>query len=159
MRKTISIGALAFAAVTVSMTATAQPPCARADDRSDSTFHNRRGPGGPGGPERTLLRGITLTDAQQRRVASLREAQRTAMDAQRDAGRGAFDELRAARERGDTAAANREFAELRAQMQSRRDAEVKALREVLTAEQRRQFDANVAEMKQRRAERGDRDRR
>ena len=41
-------------------------------------------------------------------------------------------------------------------MESRRDAEVKSLRDVLTADQRKQFDANVAEMKQRQAQRGDR---
>jgi Spy/CpxP family protein refolding chaperone len=103
-----------------------------------------------------LLRGITLTDAQKQRIATLRDAQRKEMDGQRDAGRSAFDEVRAARERGDTAAANRKFAELRAQMETRRDAEVKALRDVLTADQRKQFDANVAEMKQRQAQRGDR---
>ena len=158
MRKTISISALALAiaAATAGVTATAQPPRAQQGDRSDSTFHGRRGPGGQGGPQGMLLRGITLTDAQKQRVATLREAQRKETGAQRDAGRNAFDEVRAARERGDTAAANRKFAELRAQMESRRDAEVKSLREVLTADQRKQFDANVAEMKQRQAQRGDR---
>ena len=53
-----------------------------------------------------LLRGITLTDAQKQRVAALHDQQRQQMDGQRDAGRKAFDDVRAARQRGDTAAAS-----------------------------------------------------
>src|SRR6478672_10088637 len=100
MRRTIlltNLGlALSLAAGAAVMTA--QPPRNDAGTRSagDSTFHGRRGPGGPGGPggrgerggpDRMLLRGITLTDAQQQRIAAIRGEQRQQMDASREQSR------------------------------------------------------------------------
>ena len=105
----------------------------------------RRGPGGPGG---MLLRGITLSDAQRQQLQALRPARGGQDDAAREQTRTLMDEARAARQRGDTAAASARFTQLRAQREQQRDRDVAAMRNVLTAEQRRQFDANVAEMKQ-----------
>ncbi|AHG89375.1 protein of unknown function Spy-related protein [Gemmatirosa kalamazoonensis] len=155
MRKTISIGALALALVAAGVSA--QPPrgdAAPRRDTADSTFRGRRGPGGPGGPERMLLKGITLTDAQRQQIAALHDRQRA--EAARDEGRKAFDEVRAARQRGDTAAARAKMAELRTQMDRRREQQVASIRSLLTADQRTQFDANVAEMEKRQAQRGER---
>ena len=109
----------------------------------------RRGPGG------MLLRGITLPDAQRQQLQALRPARGAQDDATREQARTLMDEARAARQRGDTAAANARRTQLRAQMEQRRDREVAAMRNVLTAEQRRTFDANVAEMKQRQQARGE----
>jgi Spy/CpxP family protein refolding chaperone len=147
MRKSMMIGGLAlvFGAATLS----AQPPQdqhAHRPGAADSTFRGRRGPGG--GPERMLLKGITLTDAQKQQLATLRQQERQQMQGQREAGRSAFEEIRVLRQRGDTAAAKAKMEQLRAQMQQRRAQQIAALRNVLTPEQRKQLDANVAELKQ-----------
>ena len=67
--------------------------------------------------------------------------------------RATFAQIRAARERGDTATAERLMAEARAKMQADRDTHVAALRNILTADQRTQFDKNLAELNQRRGPR------
>lgn len=124
---------------------------------SDTTRHDgqargeRRGRGGPGG---MLLRGITLTDAQRQRLQALRPARGAPDDAAREQGRKLMDEARAARQRGDTATANARRAQLRTRMEQRRDRETAAIRDILTAEQRTTFDANVAAMRQRGQARG-----
>lgn len=129
----------------------------------------RRGPGGGGGPDAMLLRGITLTKDQQERVAALRAGEREKMAAAREkmaagrermaagrergergvrgGGNAAERPARGMRQRGDTAG----MAERRAQMEKRQTERVAALRSILTAEQRTQFDRNVAELKARRA--------
>lgn len=119
-----------------------------------------RGPGGPGG---VLLRGITLTDAQKTQLEELRKAERQ-NDGGRERVRAGFEEARAARERGDTAAARAKLDQLRTQMQEHRQREVAAIRNILTPEQRTTFDANVKELESRlstrdgRGPRGERER-
>ena len=61
-------------------------------------------------------------------------------------------DARPRREPGDTAG----FAARRAEMEKRFDARIAAVRNILTADQRTQFDKNVAEMKAHRAENGGR---
>jgi len=106
--------------------------------------------GGRGGPQGLLLKGITLTDAQKSQLKQLRDAQREKMQANREAGRKQFEDLRAARERGDTAAVRVAMEKNRAVMEQQRAQEMAAMRNILTAEQRVQFDKNVAELKARR---------
>ena len=111
--------------------------------------------GGPGGMmDAELLKGITLNDAQKAKLEQIREAERSQMQAQggRGGGRAEMDSIRAARERGDTALAQKLMAQQRAQMETRRDAQITAIRGILTADQLPQFDANVAELKKRAAE-------
>jgi hypothetical protein len=108
---------------------------------------DRRGPGGRGGPEQMLLRGITLSSDQQTRIKTLGDGWRQQMEAER-AQRGASGAQ--PRERGDTTG----MGARRAQMQQRRDQHIAALRSVLNADQQVQFDKNVAEMKARGPERG-----
>ena len=124
---------------------------------------DRRGPGGRGpgfrGPrgEGFLLRGITLTDAQKTQLRQLRTQDSAQMAARRDQMQKEREELRALREKGDTAAIRARMAAHRAQMDQERDRRAAAVRNILTAEQRVTFDANLAEAKQRdtqRAERG-----
>jgi Spy/CpxP family protein refolding chaperone len=105
------------------------------------------GRGGPGMMQGMLLKGITLTDAQKAKLDTLREAQRTAMQAQRGQGRPDFEAIREAREKGDTATVARLMAEQRKTMEAHRDAQFAAIRAILTPDQQKQFDANVAEMK------------
>jgi Spy/CpxP family protein refolding chaperone len=103
----------------------------------------RRGP--RGGPERMLLRGITLSAEQRAKLADLRRSERAQLDAKRpNRPNGA---VRPRRERGDTTG----MAARRAEMQQRFEQRIAAVREILTAEQRTQFDSNVAEMKTRRS--------
>jgi hypothetical protein len=104
----------------------------------DSSF--RRGRGGPNG---MLLRGITLSAEQKTRVAELRASQRKQFDAMRDKAK----ENGSARQRGDTTG----FGARRAQMTQRRDQNIAAMRSILNAQQRTQFDKNVAELKTRAA--------
>src|SRR4051812_31604217 len=79
----------------------------------------RMGRGGPGGPgmDRALLKDIALTDAQKAKLEQLRAADREQMQAQmqQGGGRGGPDmqAIRDAREKGDTATANRLMAEQR----------------------------------------------
>ena len=112
--------------------------------------------GGRRGPEGMLLKGITLSDAQKAQLQSLRKDEQAKREGSRDQFRSAMDDARAARQRGDTAAARARMQALRSQMDQQREREFSAIRNILTADQRAQFDANVAAMKQRQAERGDR---
>jgi Spy/CpxP family protein refolding chaperone len=154
MRKSIFMGlglALSLAGV-----AAAQQPGTDAPKRDRGQDH--RGSGGrfEGRGGGFLLKDITLTDAQKAQVKQLHESQKAKMDANRDAMKKQFDEARAARERGDTTAARAIMQRNRDAMEAARSQEVAALRNILTADQRVQFDKNVAEMKQRQAERGKR---
>lgn len=110
-----------------------------------------RGPGGRrgGGMDKMLLKGITLSDAQKAKLQELHQAERGKMQANGQRGQNPeFQAIREARQKGDTATANRLMQEARAKMEARRDEQLKAIRGLLTADQARQFDANVAEMKQ-----------
>ena len=116
----------------------------RPRDAQDSGF--RRGPGARGEREAMLLRGITLTSDQQAQLKDLRDRWRQQMEAersQRDRGRGGNGEARPQREPGDTAG----MGARRAQMEQRRDQRIAAIRGILNADQRVQFDKNVADLK------------
>src|SRR5947209_2171997 len=98
--------------------------------------------GGPGGE---LLKGITLTADQKTRLQDLRKS-----DKPNDQVKKAMEDARAARQRGDTAAAR---AQMQALRQQQRERHIAAIRSILTAEQQKQFDANVATWKQHAADR------
>jgi Spy/CpxP family protein refolding chaperone len=153
MRKSTFINGLGLALVLgAGVAVSAQPPAAGRPSAgaADSTHRGRRG------PEGLLLRGITLTDAQQQQVATLREQQRERMRAAREqsgAGRGADRTAAGAngapRRRPDSAT----LAARRKQFDEQRTRDEAALRALLTPEQRKQFDANKAELEQRMRER------
>lgn len=96
-----------------------------------------------------LLRDITLTDAQRAQLQAHRTAQQEARRASADANRQAMERARAARQSGDTAALRAFRTEQQARMAQARDAEIAAIRNILTADQRVQFDRNVAAAKER----------
>jgi protein CpxP len=156
MRKSILIG-LALAG-SLAGVAAAQQPGADAPKRDRGA--DQRGPGGRGegrlGPVGFLFKDITLTDAQKAQVKTLREEEHDKMQANKEQRRKQFDELRAARERGDTVAAKAIMQRNRQAMEQARTAQFAAIRNILTSEQRVQFDKNVAELKQRETERGNR---
>ena len=98
-----------------------------------------------GGPDQMLLKGITLTEQQKEKIKALRQSD----NGSREQFRKAMTEAREARERGDTVTAKARMQEVRKQMDAQRDQRLASLRGVLTTEQQKQFDANVAEWKQR----------
>lgn len=108
-----------------------------------------RGPGGRhGGPEAMLLKGVTLSSAQKAQLENLRKADRDGMQKNRDAMRSTFEKARAARQSGDTATARSLMEQVRSRMDAQREQRFAAIRSILTPEQQRQFDSNVAEWKQ-----------
>ena len=108
----------------------------------------RRGNRGPRGPEGMLLRGITLSAEQRTKLAELRRSERAQFDAKRPNGaKGQTGAVRPRRERGDTIG----IAARRAEMQKRFEQRIATVRNILTADQRTQFDKNVADLKERRS--------
>jgi len=153
--KKVAMVAAAFAALAAAGVAQAQGTGAPVPHEHRAGGRGQMGPGRGGMMmEQMLLKGITLTDAQQARIDSLHQAERASMQGQRGEGRGDFAAIRDAREKGDTATANKLMAEQRAKMEAQRDAHLASVRAVLTAAQQKQFDANVAEMKQHQGEWG-----
>jgi hypothetical protein len=65
-------------------------------------------------------------------------------------------EAREARERGDTTTARAKMEQVRAQMERQREHQIATLRTILNADQQKQLDANIAAMKERRAQGGHR---
>ena len=76
------------------------------------------------------------------------------MTADGGARRAEFDAMRKARQSGDTATANRLMLEQRTKMDQQFAAHSAAIRAILTPDQQKQLDANVAEMKIHRGEFG-----
>ena len=165
MRKTMTRMGLGLALV-VGAAGAAAAQSTRPDVRPDSaqTKHNRGDRGdrgmrgrGLGGPNGALLRGITLTDNQKTKIEALRKEQRSELEKNRDQFSAVMKEARDARQRGDTVTARAKMGEVRAQMDKQRERQVASLRTILTAEQQKQLDANVAAWKERGREGGHRD--
>jgi periplasmic protein CpxP/Spy len=131
----LSLGAVGVA----SAQATQQPPRQR---QEQGQWGRRRGPG------RELFKNINLTADQKAKLKELRKGEKP-----NEQFRKAMEDARAARQRGDTAAARAQMKALRPQMEQARERELAAMRSILTPEQQRQFDANVAAWKQHAAER------
>jgi Spy/CpxP family protein refolding chaperone len=105
---------------------------------------------------RGLLRGINLTDAEKANLKTVGEKYSGQFETIRQSMRPDFEAARAARERGDTAAARAAFARTadeRAQLEALSERMRVDARAALTPEHRVQFDANVARMKERMANR------
>ncbi|NUQ20481.1 MAG: hypothetical protein HOQ09_05915 [Gemmatimonadaceae bacterium] len=125
-------------------------------DRGDRGDHGDRGMRAP----RALMRGVNLTDAQKSQIRAIHQKYQAQFKSIRDANKPARDEARAARQRGDTAAARAAFEKSRDQFQSLRQQELNEVRGVLTPDQQTTFDANVQRMQtrhERHGKRGDRD--
>src|ERR671917_1037323 len=123
-----------------------------------------RGEMGRGGKDRQggnralrgLLRGITLTDAEKANLRAVGERYRGQFETIRQSMRPDFEAARAARQRGDTAAARAAFARTadeRAQLETLTERMHADARAALAPAHRTQFDANVARIKERLATR------
>lgn len=159
MRKTLTRMGLGLALVVGAAGAAAaqSTPNARPDTthRDHRQWDGQRG-GRRGGPDGMLLKGINLTDAQKNRLQAIRKEQEPEMKKTREQFGAVMKEAREARERGDTATARAKMDQVRTQMERRRDQQVATLRTILTAEQQKQLDANIAAMKERGAQGGHR---
>ena len=150
MRTTTLLSSLGLALTLGGGVAAAQAPAqapAQRHGRAEQAEGHRRG---GRGPEGFLLKGITLTADQQARVADLQKQWRADRPNEtRERGAQRQDSAQGQRgPRGQRTPADR------AAMQQRMEQHVAALRAILTADQQRTFDANVAQMKQRFAQRG-----
>jgi Spy/CpxP family protein refolding chaperone len=145
-------------ALTVAATAGAQSTDRgqRAERPRGAQQQDSVGRRGRGGPEGMLLRGITLSADQKAKLADLRAQERAQFDANRprrqDGANGQTDAARPRRERGDTTG----MAARRAEFAKRFEQRIAAVRNILTADQRVQFDKNVAELKAQREQNGGR---
>lgn len=119
---------------------------------NDTTHRSHEGRGGrfgrgPAMMDQMLLKGITLTDAQETQLETVRKSERASMQADSGTRRGDFDAMRKARQSGDTVTARKLMAEQRSRMDARLTAHSAAIRAILTPDQQKQLDANVAELK------------
>jgi len=129
--------------------------------RPDTTHREHRGWDGARGGHRgglggMLLKGINLTDTQKNRLEAIRKEQEPEMKKTREQFGAVMKEAREARERGDTTAARAKMEQVRGQMERQRDQQIATLRTILNADQQKQLDANIAAMKERRAQGGHR---
>lgn len=152
--KKVAVVAAAFVALAAAGVAQAQGTGAPAQHQHGEG-HGQMGPGGRGGMmmEQMMFKGITLTGAQKAKLDTIHQQFRTAMEAQRGQ-RPDFSAIREARQKGDTVTANKLMAEQRQKMEAQQQAHFATIRMILTPEQQKQFDANVAEMKQHQGEWG-----
>jgi protein CpxP len=110
-----------------------------------------RGPGHEGG----MFQQLNLTDAQKAQVKAIHEKYAAQFKSAREAAKPDFEAMRAARQKGDSAAMRAAGAKLRADMaptRKVREQEMAEIRAILTPAQQQQFDA----LKAQRAQRGER---
>lgn len=101
------------------------------------------------------LKGITLSAAEKAKLKAIHAKYATDGKSLRESLKPAMQEARAARQKGDTVAAKAVWERNKAgrdQVKALRDRQQAEVREALTAEHQKQFDANVAAAAQRRAE-------
>ena len=113
--------------------------------------HRRGGRGA-----RALFRGVQLTNAQKQQVKAIHARYKPQLEALRESMKPALQDARAARQKGDTAAAKAAFARTagdRAKARAILEQEAKDVRAILTPEQQGKFDQNVARMRDRASKR------
>ena len=139
-----------FAAFAASLGGAAALHAQTPTDTTHRAHEGRGGRGGRGGPammDQMLLKNITLTDAQKTQLEKVRKTERGSMSSDSGTRRADFDAMRKARQSGDTVTARKLMAEQRARMEARLTAHTAAIRGILTPDQQKQLDANVAELK------------
>lgn len=150
MRKNRVIGLAIAAVLSVGTLAQAQSTTTQPE-------HQRRGMGRGDrvGPGRSLLRGITLSEAEKTRVQTIRTKYDAEAKSLRESLRPAMQEMRAARQKRDSAAvkaALEKSAGDRQKLQALVQRQRADIRAALTPENQKLFDANAKQMEQRRAQ-------
>ena len=144
----ILAGSATFAGAQTTRADSARPE-ARQDrgDRSGRKAMKARGNRGM----RALFRGVQLTAEQRTQVRTIAEKYQPQRKSLMEAMRPAMTDARAARQRGDTAAAKAAFdrtADSRAKLAALREQQLREVRGILTAAQQQTFDRNVAQAKE-----------
>ena len=161
--RTLALGALLVVGVAgVSAAQTSATPKPRADSgehrrghRPDGQF--RKGPG-DGREGRGFGRDLNLTDAQKAQVKAIHQKYQPQNQALRDRAKPFMEAARAARQKGDSAAARSNMEQARQVMQSGqsvRAQEQAQIRAILTPDQQAKFDAHQKASAERRAKGGE----
>lgn len=156
IRTALAAAMLAFGTAAVASAQQTTPTTPRAEHQ-----HQRGGHRGAGMHARkALFEGMTLSTAEKANLKAVRTKYASQMKTLRQQEKPQFEAIRAARQRGDTAAAKQLRAQMRTQSTAQRaqtkkllEQERNDLRAALTPANQTKFDANVAKMKQRVAER------
>lgn len=117
--------------------------------------HGMRGQRGPG--HERMFKSLDLTDAQKAQVKAIHQKYASQLKSTREAARPDFEAMRAARQKGDTAAIRAAAAKLRADMapaQKVRAQEMAEVRGILTPAQQQKLDSLAAKRVQRADSRG-----
>jgi periplasmic protein CpxP/Spy len=144
--RTLALGALMIVGVAgVSAAQSATTPPSRGP--RSGQLQGRRGPGGG-----EFGRDLNLTDAQKAQIKTIRSKYQPQNEALRTQAKPFMDAARAARQKGDTAAARSNMEKARQVMQggqSYRTQETAEIRAILTPEQQAKFDARQKKMSER----------
>jgi Spy/CpxP family protein refolding chaperone len=148
-------------AVAQAQTTTPQPRAGVERSRSDSSWKGRRGIGAnrmrAKGEMRGAFRGVKLTDAQKTQMKAIHQKYAPQYKPLVESMKPAMTDARTARQRGDTAAARAALAgtaDTRAKLEALRVQERNEVRAILTADQQKTFDTNLAQQKERGRGRG-----
>jgi Spy/CpxP family protein refolding chaperone len=139
IRSTLAAALLTFGGVAV---ASAQQPTSAPHTRGAAQGARRQGPG-----RNPFLRGITLSDAEKAKVQSIDAQHAAQMKTLRQQDKPQMEAMRAARQRGDTAAVRALWEKSkgqRDQMQQLMLSQRNDVRGALSPENQAKFDANVA---------------
>ncbi len=101
---------------------------------------------------RALFKGVKLTDQQKQQIKAINQKYAQQAKPIREALRPAMQQIRADRQKGDSAAARTAFQQTKSQrdqLRGLREQEMKEIRAVLTPEQQKTFDQNAAQLRQR----------
>ena len=133
----------------------AAAPMAHAQATTAPAPRAERGMRGPGHGD--MYKSLNLTDAQKAQVKAIHQKYASQFKSARDAAKPDFDAMKAARQKGDTAAMRAAREKLRADMgptQKVREQEMAEVRGILTPAQQQQFDAMKAKFAKRGAKGG-----
>jgi Spy/CpxP family protein refolding chaperone len=136
---------------------TPSPRAHRAQMQDSTRQHGGRRGFGPGAMQKALFKGITLSDAEKANIKNVHKKYEAQMKALREQAKPQMQAAREARQRGDTAALKNLRSQTSAQREQTKkllEAERNDLRVALAPEHRAQFDANVKQVEQRVAQRG-----
>ncbi len=152
IRSTLAAALLTFGAVAVA--SAQQPTSAPETPQAHGAGHGarRQGPG-----RDPLLRGITLSDAEKAKLHSIDAQHAAQMKALRKQDKPDMEAMRAARQRGDSAAVRALWEKSkgqRDQMQQLMLSQRNDVRAALSPENQAKFDANVAQLQKHAANRG-----
>ena len=150
MRKNRVIGLAIAAILSVGTLAQAQSTTTQPEQQ-----RRGMGRGDRVGPNRGLLRGITLSDAEKTRVKAIHTKYQSEAKSLRESLRPAMQEMRAARQKRDSAAVKAAWEKSagdRQKLQALAERQRTEIRAALTPENQKVFDANAKQLEQRRAE-------